>query len=86
MFFKSSFVGILDLDVTGNSEEEEEKQRLIERVLELQSTLEGLVLSSFFSLNLINQVFEFRFDQKNEYGQRREFEIKIREWNFRNLY
>lgn len=27
--------------MTGNSEEEEEKQRLIERVLELQSTLEG---------------------------------------------
>jgi hypothetical protein len=32
---------IQDLDVTGNSEEEEEKQKLIERVLELQSTLEG---------------------------------------------
>ena len=27
---------------TGNSEEEEEKQRLIERVLELQSTLDDL--------------------------------------------
>lgn len=32
---------LLDLDVTANLEEEEEKQRLIERVLELQSTLEG---------------------------------------------
>jgi short coiled-coil protein len=31
----------LDL-TTGNSEEEEEKQRLIERVLELQSTLDDL--------------------------------------------
>ncbi len=38
---KISFIFIQDLDVTGNSEEEEEKQKLIERVLELQSTLEG---------------------------------------------
>jgi hypothetical protein len=31
-----------NLDLTTNSEEEEEKQRLIERVLELQNTLEDL--------------------------------------------
>lgn len=38
-----NFKILLIIDITqGNSEEEEEKQRLIERVLELQSTLDDL--------------------------------------------
>ncbi len=43
MSFRSITIVLFFKDgTTGNSEEEEEKQRLIERVLELQSTLDDL--------------------------------------------
>jgi hypothetical protein len=68
---------VLDLDVTGNSEEEEEKQRLIERVLELQSTLEGL-----WSLKLrISKLIFFVVDLTKKVTDVKEENMKLKSEN-----